>query len=80
MAKPAPTQPCRPSWMDGDSVSTEALREEVERCRDKLTQEDSASRQREGADELYALIMCIWSLQVGQAARTAADFVCDEVR
>lgn len=83
MTTPEQTQPpCdgrRPSWLNGDSVSKAALQKEVERCREKLMN-TSTDDQRDGVEELYALITCIWSQQAGQVARTAADFVCDEIR
>ena len=84
MAAPDSTQPrggddgC-PSWLVGDSVSEELLKREVDGYRDELLKEEEAS-QREGATSLLALVTCIWSQRAGMVARTAADFVCDEIR
>ena len=82
MTTPGQTQPCdsgRPSWLNGDSVSKAVLQQEVERCREKIMT-TSTDSQREGVEELYALTTCIWSQQTGQVVRTAADFVCCELR
>ena len=68
----------RPGWIKDGAVSTEMLKTKIISCADKLCH-SSPKTQREGADQLYNLIMCVWSLET-HLARDAADLVCDEIR
>lgn len=65
-------------WIKDGSLVVEALRSEVACCTDKL-RTDTVISQQEGAEQLFALILSVWSLDT-HLARDAADLVCDEIR
>lgn len=65
-------------WIKDGSLVVEVLRSEVTCCTDKL-RADTVISQQQGAEQLFALIMSVWSLET-HLARDAADLVCDEIR
>lgn len=65
-------------WIKDGSLVVEVLRSEVASCTDKL-RTDTVISQQEGAEQLFALILSVWSLDT-HLARDAADLVCDEIR
>jgi len=67
-----------PNWIKDGSLVVEVLRSEVACCAEKLKL-DTITSQLEGAEQLFKLIMCVWSLET-HLARDAADLVCDEIR
>lgn len=67
-----------PSWVENGSLNTVSLTEQVTACAKKLSSK-LVREQKEGAANLYALIMTVWSMET-HLARDAADIVCDEIR
>lgn len=67
-----------PDWVQNGSLDNESLKATVLSCSNKLKSSDTVQHE-EGAEELYALIMLVWSLDT-RLARDAADIVCDEIR
>ena len=73
-----------PSWIEKNTSSgtltlnNDYLAAAVNDCARKLAS-NSADEQRQGADELYQLIMCVWSLDTHLACK-AADLTCDLIR
>ena len=71
-----------PPWIEKDTRSgTRALNDEclasaVHDCAQKLA---SGEAELQGANQLYQLIMCVWSLET-QLACKAADLACDLIR
>jgi len=65
-------------WIKDGSLVVEVLKSEVTCCTDKL-RADAVISQQEGAKQLFALILSVWSLET-HLARDAADLVCDEIR
>ena len=67
-----------PTWIQNGAVNTISLTEEVTMCAKKLSSQ-LVNQQKEGALNVYSLIMTVWSLDT-HLARDAADLVCDEIR
>ena len=71
-----------PPWITKDTCSgtrtlnDESLTSSVNDCARKLASSDAGLQ---GADHLYKLIMCVWSLET-QLACKAADLACDLIR
>lgn len=73
-----------PPWIEKDNcgctcaLNEECLASAVNDCARKLAA-GVAGEQLQGADQLYQLIMCVWSLET-QLACKAADQACDLIR
>ena len=67
-----------PDWVQNGSLDNKSLKTAVVSCSKNLKSSDP-TRQENGAKDLYALIMLVWSLDT-RLARDAADIVCDEIR
>ena len=73
-----------PPWIEKNTCSNictlnyDSLASAVNDCAKKLAS-GCADEQRQGADHLYQLIMCVWSLET-QLACKAADLACDLIR
>ena len=73
-----------PPWVERDTcngtyaVNYESLTSAVNDCAEKLAS-SGRDEQIQGANQLYQLIMCVWSLET-QIACKAADLACDLIR
>ena len=78
MSSRSPRHQAKPSWIKDGALVSEDLRAVVSSHTEKVKSE-ARDLQLEGAEQLYSLIMFVWSLET-HLARDAADLVCDELR
>lgn len=66
------------SWVKKGVLDAKSLKSELNSYLDKVRSK-SCAKQKEGAKELYDLVVHVWSLET-RLARDAADIVCEYVR
>ena len=71
-------RPALPGWIRNGELDSDELKAVVSSFTAKLTSK-TAKEQIDGAEQLYALVRTVWSLET-HLARDAADLVCDGLR